>query len=395
MSLLTEAGSVADTLIARIEDRAEEIEAQADDNERLGNLNDRTIELLNEIGVSDALVPAEYGGLDLTAYDALRVFDALSYVESSVGWAAMVPGVQGKGLLLLEKETRDKLAVGGYPVIAGQGAPAGRARVVDGGYRISGRWSYGSSMNQANLVMGMALVVDDDSLGLSFNGTPRAIIFYTPKTNVTVDGNWDVLGMRATGSVDYSTADTFVPAENVIENFMTAEAGGDGIAKYLSFTGWTLSVHCAVPLGVGRRLLDELGKFAREHRSRGRLADDARFVCSYGKAQAAYRSARAFMYEAFTDAQGRMDRGEPATRRDYTNMHAATVLLHDVNVKNATFAFRESGGFGLHKGKFQRLYRDIMAMGQHIQASQHKWADISKDYLGEAGSMQWLVHSLV
>lgn len=122
--------------------------------------------------------------------------------------------------------------------------------------------------------------------------------------------------------------------------------------------------------------------------SRGvRLADDPRFTHGYGKAEAAYRGARAFMYEAVGEAQERMNRGEPATRRDLTNIRAASVLLHDINVENATFALRESGGTGLRAGRLQRLYRDIMAMGQHLQASQPTWGEVAKDYLGEIAAI--------
>jgi indole-3-acetate monooxygenase len=395
MTVTTETTSIADALIARIAKWAPDIEAQAEENERAGRLNDATLEVLTKIGALEAMVPAEYGGADLTIYDVLRVYESLSYVDSSTAWVAMIPGVQGKGLLLLDTETRDKLSTNGYPFVAGQGAPRGSATVVDGGYRVSGRWSYGSGLLHCDTVTGVAVVVDDTGPVLDSQGNPDVIIFYTPATSATVDGNWDVLGMRATGSVDYSLTDVFVPEEHVGREPFTRALGGDGQAKLLGFTGWVMTPHCAVPLGTGRRILDELASFARRPSSRGRLADDPRFAHGYGKAEAAYRSARAFMYEAFGEAQERMNRGEPASRRDLTHMRAASVLIHDVNVENATFALREAGGFGLHSGLLQRLYRDIMAMGQHIQASQPTWGEVTKDYLGEADDLQWALNRLV
>jgi alkylation response protein AidB-like acyl-CoA dehydrogenase len=396
MTVTTETTSIADTLIGRITKWAPEIEAQAEENERTGRLNDTTLDVLGKIGALEAMVPAEYGGADLTIYDVLRVYESLSYVDSSTGWVAMIPGVQGKGLLLLDTPTRDKLSANGYPFVAGQGAPRGRASVVDGGYRVSGRWSYGSGLLHCDTATGVAVVVDDTGPVLDSHGNPDVIIFYTSVANATVNGNWDVLGMRATGSVDYTLTDVFVPAEHVARDPFTTTLGGDGQAKLLGFTGWVMSVHCAVPLGAGRRLLDELAAFARQPSSRGpRLADDPRFTHGYGKAEAAYRSARSLMYEAFGKAQERMNRGEPATRRDLTNMRTASVLIHDVNADNATFALRESGGAGLHTGLLQRLYRDIMAMGQHIQASQPTWGEITKDYLGEADNLRWALNRLV
>lgn len=396
MSITTETTSIADDLIARIEKWAPDIEAQADANEQAGRLNDVTLGILDEIGLMKAMDPAEYGGLDLTIYDVMRVYEALSYVDSAAGWVAMIPGVQGKGLLLLDESSRDNIAKDGYPFIAGQGAPGGRATVTDGGYRVSGHWSYGSAVLHCDTVTGVAVVVDDNGPVLDAQGNPDAILFWTPVANAKVETNWDVLGLRATGSVDYSISDVFVPNEYVARNPFTGALGGRGQAKLLGFTGWIMSVHSAVPLGAGRRLLDELAAFARAPRSRGpRLADDTRFAHAYGKAEAEYRSSRAFMYEALGEAQERMNRGEPATRRDLTNLRAASVRLHDVNAENATFALRESGGTGLRAGQLQRLYRDIMAMGQHIQASQQTWVEITRDYLAEAENLSWALNRLV
>ncbi|OBJ85096.1 hypothetical protein A9W96_26535 [Mycobacterium sp. 1245852.3] len=396
MMLSTPTSSIAEDLIARIGKCADEIEAGAEQNEHAGRLTKDTMDALQASGVLDAMVPAECGGADLTLYDVLRVYEALSYVDTSAAWVAMIPGVQGKALLLLDESARSKLTAPGYPFVAGQGAPTGIATPASGGYHVSGRWSYGSALLHCDTATGMATVVDNDHPVLDEAGDPVAIIFFTPVTNVKVEGNWDTLGMRATGSVDYSMSNVFVPFEHTAQKPFTTPLGGQGHAKLVGFTAWTMSVHCAVPLGTGRRLLDEIAAFARQPRRRGlRLADDPRFTHDYGKAEAAYRSARAFMYEAFGAAQQRVNLGDAVTRRDLTDMRAASVLLHDVNVGNATFAVRESGGLGLRAGRLQRLYRDIVAMGQHIQVSQPTWGECAKDYLGEAEGLQWALNQLV
>jgi len=69
--------------------------------------------------------------------------------------------------------------------------------------------------------------------------------------------------------------------------------------------------------------------------------------------------------------------------------------MHDVNIANAALAMRESGGVGLRAGRLQRLYRDVVAMGQHLQAGHPTWAQVARDYVGEAEGMTWALNALV
>lgn len=387
--------SDADVLIDKIRESSSDLREQVAANETLGKLSPVTVDTLVKIGVLTALTPAKYGGADLCPYDALRVFEELSYVDCSIGWVGMIPGVHGKNLLLLEPEARDKLATNGFPFIAGQGAPTGRAVEVDGGYRISGRWSYGSGLLHADMADGFAVLMENGQPANDENGQPILLLFFTSIENVTVGGNWDVLGLKATGSVDYFVEDIFVPAEHAV-HFTFDLPLGDGQDRLFGIVAWLLSFHCAAALGAGRRILHELGDHARKPGRGGqRLADNPRFAHRFAKAEAAYRGARAYLYDTMTGVQKRIDRGQATTRADLTNIRAACLLLHDVNVETATFALRESGGYGLRVGPLQHVYRDIMAMGQHILAGSSGWVECAKDFLGEADDMSWSLYQLV
>lgn len=395
MSAETLTKSDADMLIGKIRESAADLRQQVPTNETLGALSADTVETLKEIGVLTALTPAKYGGADLCPYDALRVFEELSYVDCAIGWVGMIPGVHGKNMLLLEPETRDKLASNGHPFIAGQGAPTGRAVKVDGGYRISGRWSYGSGILHATMADGVAVLLENGQPAIDENGQPTILLFFTTVENVTFAGNWEVLGLRATGSVDYVLDDVFVPAGQAVQ-FNFSLPLGEGQDRLFGLIAWLLTFHCAAALGAGRRILVELAEHARKPGRGGqRLADDPRFAYHFAKAEASYRGARAYMYDTMTGVQERIDRGQATTRANLTNIRAACLLLHDVNVETANFALRESGGYGLRAGPLQHVYRDIMAMGQHILAGSSGWIECAKDFLGEADNMSWSLYQLV
>lgn len=386
----------ADIMIDRIRASAAALRDQVKVNDDLGRLSDETMELLADIGVLNALTPAKYGGADLSPSDTVRVFEELSYVDTSISWVALIPGVHGKNFLLVDPDVRDALSVAGYPFIAGQGAPTGRAIRTQGGYRISGRWSYGSGILHASMADGLAVVEEDGRVVTDENGDPLLILFFTPIRNVVFAGNWDVIGLKATGSVDYTLDDVFVPTEQTVQRVFTTPLGGEGLDKYFSLLGWLLTFHAAHALGAGRRLMDELAAIASKSGRRDqRLVDNPRFGYRYGKAEAAYRAARAFLLETLGGIERKMDDRQLTTRRDVTNIRAACLLIHDVNGETAAFAFKECGGKALRDGSLQRVYRDIVAMGQHILVEPAAWAECAKDYLGLADQMTWGYDRLV
>src|SRR5690606_14795714 len=96
------------------------------------------------------------------------------------------------------------------PITAGESAPTGRARRVDGGYVVSGRFRYASGSNAAGWFNG-AYVLEDERAG----GGRTVISGLIPRDNVKLVGNWDVMGLVATTSVDYEITEQFLPDDLV------------------------------------------------------------------------------------------------------------------------------------------------------------------------------------
>lgn len=383
-------------LLAGLDEIAPQLAANPVADEDAGQISQNAYDLLESGGYTTMLAAAEFGGLDLGPLDGMRVIERLSEIDVAAGWITMILNSHLKDLHILDQAVAEKLYAAGPPRIAGQGAPTGQAERVEGGYRVTGRWSYASALPFADFVIGLAVVVEDGAPVTLPSGGPDVIFFVTPKDNVSDDGNWDVIGLRASASNDYSMTDVFIPDEMTRANVFQAAFPWGGRSALLTWVGWLMWDHTSVELGLGRRLLDELAAYARQSSTRrGRLVDSPVFSSEFARSEAAFRSAHAWVYRVWEDIQATVDADRPVSRAQLTDARAALLHIHDVNERNASFVFRQAGGASLRPGTLQRLCRDAMAAGQHLLLSTASYIDCGRDYLGEAEGQQWSFYNLV
>ena len=166
------------------------ITAEATRSETIGRLTDEAFTALHAAGLFGLLIPRCFGGLEAGAVEALETLEMLCAADGSTGWIVMACNV-GTGTAATYLPDAGAKAVFGehIPVIAGQGAPRGRA-VADGdGYRLSGQWSYGSGLLHAEYLHTGGMLFE--------NGKPsRALTFIVPVKQVNFLGNWDVVALR-------------------------------------------------------------------------------------------------------------------------------------------------------------------------------------------------------
>jgi alkylation response protein AidB-like acyl-CoA dehydrogenase len=184
------------------------------------------------------------------------------------------------------------------PIIAGQGGPRGRADVEGHGYRLAGRWSYGSGLLHAEYIHTGAMVYRGGKpVG------PRT--FIVPVEHARITGNWDVIGLRATGSVDYTLDNVYVPEEFTHSPAAIVPLRGGDIGR-IGIAGMSPLGHGSFALGVGRRILDELRALANASGGKPSALVDGTgetFEQGYGAAEGKLRAGRAFFYEACADMQ--------------------------------------------------------------------------------------------
>ncbi|MGW1143954.1 acyl-CoA dehydrogenase [Streptomyces sp. NPDC002454] len=351
-------------VLERIDALGGVLDERADAAEESGRLPEDTARALFATGIVRAELPLSLGGYEFAPRQLIEAAERVSYHDAAAGWTAIaLQMMTGTTAAYLGGEATAELfpdvSNGKHALLSGHGTRPGRAVPVEGGYRVSGQWQFASGMAHATHVHSAILV----------EGTDELRVLTMPKSQVSLDGNWDVLGLRATHSIDYHCTDAYVPHEYTY--VATTDTPRNGGALYrlglvnmsaIGHTGWTL--------GVGRRLLDEMKRVAAARTgSRGAAVDTSQFHAEYAAAEAGLRAARAWANEVWRDVELTLDRGKlPSTEQDTL---IRLVLNHTTSTVSGVgrTVHRWAGSAAIRRGPIDRFLRDLGTGAQHITSS--------------------------
>jgi len=364
------------------------IDANAPYADEVGELAPDVVAAFHRDGLFKMWVPKELGGSELLPLQSLDVLALTSYADASAGWVQMAACLSiGTGAAFLGQGAVDEMFTEDrYPVIAGQGTRPGTAVPTDGGYLVTGSWSFASGLKHGSHIHTLAIITT--------TGEPR--IFVVPVANAELLwDSWDVMGLRGTGSIDYHIDGAFVPEEYSHFAF-TEQPKRGGVVYRIGIIGFAEICHSGWAIGVGRRLLDELAELAAGKTGRpGSQTDSDAFQTRFAEAEATYRAARALVYEAWTDAQATIERGDPLSLRQNTLIRLALGHITSSLLRVANEVYLLAGTTGLRRGTIQRLVRDVHAGTQHITSGPGMWQACGRELLGLAEGKKWVLLDLV
>ncbi len=348
------------------------VEAEAARAEEAGTTTAPVVDAVAAAELFWILVPRDLGGDECGIIEAIGVFEALAYADGSTGWSIMANATSScfAAIYTSDDAAKAMFEPGRMGIHAGMFGPVGTARAQGDGFVVNGRYQFGSGCAHATWIAAGTQEVDTDGTPLTdAAGLPAMRVVFLRPDQVVVRGNWDVLGLVGTGSYDYTVDDQPVP-EGFSFPLLAAVPRRGGASYNLGLFGIVASGHAGFALGVGRRALDEVLDVAATKQRMGQFAavgSEQLFQHEYAMRDAAMRAARAYVYEAFEEAEQVALGGDPPSLVQQQRLRQATTYATRVAADGARFAYTWAGTSALRNGGvLQRCFRDIHAGTQHI-----------------------------
>ena len=246
-------------------------------------------------GVFGMALPRSLGGPELSPLEQFEVIESLTYADGSVGWCAMIGCDTGYFPGFLDDDTLGEVYPTPNQVSAGKVQPMGIAVRARDGWRVTGRWDFGSGSTHADRFIGGVFLRDEAGDRLTDDqGQPLVRVAHLPPEQVTVHDTWDTIGMRATASNDYEVTDALIPNTWVFD--VRAPMHRDDPLYRLPM--WLIVKHAGNTTALARRAIDETIAAAETKMlmpQRQLLIDHPGTLEAIARAEAATRSARAFL----------------------------------------------------------------------------------------------------
>jgi indole-3-acetate monooxygenase len=319
---------------------------------------------LMRAGIFRMGVPHAYGGPELDPMSQVRIVEELSRIEGSVGWLSMISSAGSFISAFVEPAAAQRIFGGFDSVVAGQVRPPQRAERIEGGYRLSGTFHFGSGCRHASTIICGCTIYE--------NGEPRRVgrhpefrALLVPASKATIVDVWDTTGMRGTGSNDMVIENVFVPFSDSAD--MASRPATPG--PLYAFPPLFLVSHAGVPLGIARSALDFVEEVSLRKRvmpGNNLLRDEVQFQETIAWAEAHLGAARAYVYATIEDlwqtlsADGRLSPRQRAQYRmmiTYSHQTAKQVISTLYDTASTSSIFRS--------GRLDRDMRDILTACQH------------------------------
>lgn len=371
-------------LIARARAIAADAAPRGAEIEAAGRIPPDLSAAMGEAGFYRMFVSAELGGLEVSPRTAAEVYEALAQGDGACGWVAFIAATTGLALGRLPDDTVRAFLAKPEAPITGVFAANGVATKVAGGFRVTGRWDWGSGSPNARWIGGGCVLVEDGQPLTNSAGLPRNHMLFFPADEVTSLDTWQVSGLCGTGSSAFEVRDVFVPEAHAA-GVLVKSPPDRPLWRFPPFSPLAQGIG-AVALGIARAALDEAARVAREKRRGGAsaaLAERPHTQVEIARAEGRLRAARGFFHQTIDAAWDSAQAPGPVELTHNRDMRLAVshAVAEATAVVDAMYTL--VGGTSVYAASpLQRQFRDIHVATQHFMVSPNILETTGRLFLG-------------
>ena len=364
--------AIRDALLRRASDLLPVLKERAARAEQLRQIPSESVQDLISSGLIRVGNPDRYGGHGVDIDTGFEVDWELGRACGSTAWCYALWTGHNWWLGHFPPQVQEEFFAGGPDAIYSSGLnPAGgKAAPVNGGFRVSGRWSFSSGCDPASWVM-VAVSMPDGLMWL-----------LVPRSDYEIVDTWFASGLRGSGSKDIVITSAFAPTHRTLypDRAGDSEWTGWEFHQRLSYrvplrclTGWDL---VAPLIGIAQGAIDEFTSGLRGKSGPGRTADSVPLQMRLAEASAEVDAARAFHRQDVHEMFDKAARGDAFTPMDRARYRRDKAFIARLCVQAVNRLFEASGARGLLQSEpIQRFHRDAHAASHHAALTWDSWAE--------------------
>jgi indole-3-acetate monooxygenase len=372
--------------IARARELGAEIALAADEIERTQRIPEPLLGRLHDARLFRMLLPRSAGGDQTEPAVYVAALEELAAHDASIGWNTFTANSSALIAPFLEPQVNRAIFADPRSLVAWGPPNASRAKAVEGGYRVTGKWDFCSGCRQADWIGAHCHVVEaNGTLRLNRFGKPTIRTLLFPASEATLLDNWRTIGLRGTASESYRVDDLFVPEAFSSTREDPASRRERGPLYAITMQCLYASGVAAVSFGIARAMLSEFVALAsrKAPRNLDRLADSAVIQAEVARAEARLGSARAYLIETLTAIYAQADDVAPIEVADRARIRLACTNAIQGAIEVADFAYKQAGVDAIFPGSpFERRFRDMHTLSQQIQSRTAHFEQVGQVLLG-------------
>lgn len=336
---------------------------------------DETMADLQAAGFFQMLQPKRWGGAETTPIESFEVASVLGEGDPSVSWVLGVLGIHHYHLAFFDDKAQEEVWGQNTQTLISSPYAPGKAQRVDGGYVLNGRWSFSSGSDHCAWTFLGGNIEGETSTGKTKISGMAQYCYLLPRSDYEIVPNWDVHGLRATGSHDIVVKDAFIPEHRALpwESVLNNDAPGlkynDGLLyKVPFFQIFSRATQAPSALGALKGLVQTFIDFNTGKVSRHGLPISANQGATLAVAEALshVEEMKSQVYKNYARVIRELQGGPAVSMDERRQFRFQSSQIPARCARLAAELFRISGGQAIYaRNDFGRLFNDIMAIQSH------------------------------